>query len=514
VNDERGDAVATGAATPRLSLEPTGVPNLDAVLGGGLARGALVLVVGPPGSGKTTLATQMAFAVARAGRRALVLTAMSEPASKLIEHLRAFAFFDEEAVAHTIHFMSLDQVIAEGLAAAADATVAAARQVRADLVVLDGFRGVRGAELDPQAARLFLYEVGVKLGLLGATIVITSEGDPREPGFAGEATTADVVVALRLDLLGVRHRRGLEALKARGARPLPGLHSLELGAAGAVVYPRLETRVAARRGGGTQIGADIDVEAARAAAADLERRVSTGLPALDALLGGGLTATTSTLVTGSLGTGKTLLGLHLAVASAAAGEPALFLSMRETIPQLVHKAAAFDTLRPALQAGLLGDGGLALAYVPAVDLNADIVALEVLAALDRSGARCLVIDSVAELERAVAAGGDPERLMDYLAALMEELRTRRVTPLFIKEGAHVVAAELNLVADALAVLAENLIVLQHLADGVRLRRVLSVLKMRFSGYDVLLREFAIAPEAGIRLVEPDAAGGEAPRGMR
>lgn len=58
---------------------PTGVTHLDRVLGGGLPKGALILVVGPPGSGKTTLAAQMAFAAAARNQTVLIITALSEP---------------------------------------------------------------------------------------------------------------------------------------------------------------------------------------------------------------------------------------------------------------------------------------------------------------------------------------------------------------------------------------------------------------------------------------------------
>lgn len=53
----RPDSNFNGQAERR---EPTGVRGLDTVLGGGVPRGSLALVMGVPGSGKTTLASQMA----------------------------------------------------------------------------------------------------------------------------------------------------------------------------------------------------------------------------------------------------------------------------------------------------------------------------------------------------------------------------------------------------------------------------------------------------------------------
>ncbi len=48
----------------------TGVPNLNLILGGGIPEGDVLLVVGPAGSGKTTLALQMAFSIAASGQNA------------------------------------------------------------------------------------------------------------------------------------------------------------------------------------------------------------------------------------------------------------------------------------------------------------------------------------------------------------------------------------------------------------------------------------------------------------
>ena len=490
---------ATARAASRMG-DPTGVPNLDRVLGGGLPRGALVLVVGAPGSGKTTLALQMAFAAARAGRRVLILTALSEPTSKLIGHLRTFTFFDEDLLGDAIQVLSLQQFLPQGLASTADEVQAEARRTQARLVIVDGLRGIRSVEGDPQRAREFLYEIGTALGARGTT-VITSEAPPRDAALFPEATTADVLVGVHYGLAGLRQQRYLEAIKVRGAAPLPGLHAMTLTADGVTIYPRLEARVIMDAGGEEESDGELTGAAGRDARTvqehRLTERVPFALPEFDALLGGGLTRETSTLVLGNPGTGKTLLALHWALAGVDAGDLVLYLGFRENRRQLLLFADVF-ALGPRLRAALRSGGGLTLLRLPPVELDVDVVADRLLAALEQTGARRLVIDSIAELERTVARG-DPGRVGDYLAALVEALRACRLTTLVLKDTAALITADLAVSADRLAVLAENIMVLQHVTYRDQLHRVLSVPKMRFSAHELRLREFTITAPTGIQV---------------
>ncbi|KAF2406738.1 circadian clock protein kinase KaiC [Pseudomonas antarctica] len=73
--------MSTNVHIKRLS---TGVPGFNEVLGGGLPEFSFNLIAGPPGSGKTTLAHQMMFAVATAERPALYFTVLGEPPLKIM----------------------------------------------------------------------------------------------------------------------------------------------------------------------------------------------------------------------------------------------------------------------------------------------------------------------------------------------------------------------------------------------------------------------------------------------
>src|ERR1700736_1087692 len=97
-----------------INCLPTGVPGLDKILGGGLPEFSFNLLAGPPGSGKTTLAHQIMFALATPERPALFFTVLGEPPLKMLRYQQQFDFFDSQAINRTIRFVSLSEETAKG----------------------------------------------------------------------------------------------------------------------------------------------------------------------------------------------------------------------------------------------------------------------------------------------------------------------------------------------------------------------------------------------------------------
>jgi circadian clock protein KaiC len=219
------------------------------------------------------------------------------------------------------------------------------------------------------------------------------------------------------------------------------------------------------------------------------------------MLGGGLHAGTTTLVAGSPGVGKTLLGLHLLVEGARRDEPGLLAGFTESAAQLRQKAHTFGLALGAAEAA----GQIELLTVPPHDLDADRVAWLLRERIEARGVRRLVIDSVAELERGIAPD---ERKAEFFAALTTYLRGQGVTACLTLDVPKTVGQDLDLVGTPFSVLAENLILLRDVEYLGQPHRVVSVLKMRFSGYDRSIREYEPVPGRGIQVlgVAPATAG--------
>ncbi len=472
--DEAEAGMPGGRALQRFE---TGVPNLDLVLGGGLLRGTIVMVIGPPGSGKTILAQQIAFAGARRGEVALYFTGYSETHDKLLAHNRSLAYFAPDAIGMEVQMGSLPDLMEQGPAEAEQAVVETARTRHASLVVLDGFRSIRGFLPDDQAAAQLLYSLGAKLALVGATLLVLVEGDASDRIRDPEQSVCDVILSLSRVVRGGGHRRQLEVLKVRGAAPLAGVHPFNIDAEGVYVYPRLESVVPTHNPPWTG------------------ERAGFGVAEIDRLLGGGLNAGTATLAAGTPGLGKTLLGLHFLAEGARHDEPGLLVGFTESAGQLRHKAATFGLAVEAAEAA----ERIRLLTMPPHDLDADRVAWMIREHVEARGVRRLVIDSATELEGGLT---NPERAPMFLASLVAYLRSRGVTTYMTVDVPTIVGSELSFAGTPLVVFAENLLLLRYAEYEGELYRLFSVLKMRFSDFDRALHVYTIETGEGIRIAGP------------
>ncbi|WP_159396652.1 ATPase domain-containing protein [Sorangium cellulosum] len=464
-----------GVASGATKFLNTGIPGLDDVLGGGFQERGLLLLFGPPGAGKTTLVFQMAFHAASAGRRVVYISTLAETASRLVEHIGTFSFWDAGLIGKRLFIESIYPLVRQGVAEVARALIDTVRSHGAQLLVLDGLMTIR--DLHPQSAehRLFIHEVSVALAALGCTAVVTTSEVPDMHGSTpSEFTMSDAIVELHQSDVHQQPARALRVWKNRGAPCALGSHAVRITARGLAVYPRIETRPLP------------------GAVPTFAERLSSGQPELDVMMSGGLPRGSVTIVAGAPGTGKTLVMLQYLIEGARQGQKGLLVGFREPYPQLAARARSFGMdLEGPVKEGLI----TVLRHAP-VDLVADEVLAQVLAEVERTGAARLGVDGLGELDHMIAV---ERRRRGVLASLTEFLRARGVTALFTREVGQVVGPELDFAGSPLDVLAENVIFLRYVEFRGALRRILSILKMRDTLHDHSIRQYEIGAE-GIRVL--------------
>jgi circadian clock protein KaiC len=443
----------------------TGSAELDRILGGGLPPGSLVVVAGSPGTGKTVLAQQICFANASPERPAVYYTTLSEPHDKLVRHLEPFRFFNRSLLGKGIdlHHLAVPSEKWASVEGVADEIVRQSFETLPSVVVLDSAKALRDAASDEQF-RVSVYNLASRVAHTEAVLVLVGEYTADDLTHAPEFAVADVIVYMANEPAGAFDQRWLRVLKVRGSEYLAGQHPFRITDEGVVIYPRLESVV-------------------HAAALPGAGRLSTGVPGLDGMLGGGVPAGNVTLVAGPSGSGKTVLSLHWLVAGLEAGEPGLYVSFQETPAQLIAKARSFGwDLESALDSGLLR-----IMHVEPVEVGLDALAADVGAALSSGSPPRAVVESLTEMEHA-ARGSD--RLPDFMWSFLGMFRAAGATTVVTTETRALFGGTLEL-ARGLSFIVDNAILLRYVELESEIRRALAVVKMRDSDHVKSLVEFEI-----------------------
>jgi circadian clock protein KaiC len=446
-----------------LQLMPTGVPNLDAVLGGGVPLYSLNLIAGQPGTGKTILAQQMLFNHIRPpagggeegeGRKALYLTTLSEPPVKVIRYMQHFTFFDAEAFGERVLYRDIGHVIREHpLPEVSDHIMHLVEEHRPEILVIDSFKAIRDLSEEAGEFRRFCYDLSVRLASARCTTFLVGEYDQPDITEGAEFAVADGIVHLKIARRDGEERRFVQVVKLRGRDtemvPFPFVISSE---GVHILSPSLTLR---RR------EADLEVE---------EERISTGIAGLDALLRGGIHRGRSIILSGVSGTGKTTLALQFLVHGAKQGEKGLIFSFEETPDRLHRMAEGFGwDLRELEEQGLLR-----IVFVPQTDIHLEEHLEQMIQEVEAFQPSRFVVDSFSVFLHKVEDPAVQREKTFQLAILVQRAGAVGILTSDIPAGE---TQRLSCFGVEETV-ADGIIVLSTEMEGLRRKRYLEVFKMR------------------------------------
>jgi circadian clock protein KaiC len=460
-----------------------GVSGLDDVLAGGLRKRRVYLVEGSPGTGKTTIATQFLIEGAKQGERGLYIT-LSETEAELRETATSHGWKLDESI--QIYELVppenlLDEDQQQSLLYSSDLELGettkrifeAVESVKPQRVVLDSLSEIRLLAQSSLRYRRQILALKHYFSRHDATIMLL---DDLTTDTLDKTVHSVAHGVIRLEELAPSYgpeRRRLRVLKYRGQKFRGGYHDFNIDTGGVQVFPRL-----------------VSSEHKNSFKREVVKSPS---PELDALLGGGVSRGSSTLILGPSGTGKSLLAISFAVAAVERGEKAALFIFDEELGLLTERAMGLGIDLAAMQAG----GDLIMEQIDAAEVAPGEFAHKVRGCVQDTGAQTLIIDSLNGYQ---AAMPEEQQLILHMHELLQFLNRQGVNT-FLTVAQHGLVGDMRAPVDV-TYLADTVILLRYFEAAGRVRRAISVIKKRTSAHEDTIREYRIGGKEGISLGEP------------
>ncbi len=469
------------STVPTVAPVSTGVPGLDIILDGGLTPNRLYLLEGVPGSGKTTMAMQFLREGAARGETVLYVT-LSETEEELREVAASHGWSLDGIHVHEL-FPLGDQLDPDDqytmfhpseveLTDTTRRILEEVERLQPTRVVFDSLAEVR--LLSGTILRLRRQVLALKqyFSGRGSTVLLLDESQVAEQGLHVHTVVHGVIGLHQLRPEFGGDRRRLRINKMRGRPFRGGNHDYEIETGGVRVFPRLIAAHYRREGRTTP--------------------VSSGLPAMDQLLGGGLERGTSTLLIGAAGTGKSSLATHFVMEAARRGERSamfLFDENERTLTTRSH-GIGFD-----LEARI-AEGLVAVQTVDPGELSPGEFIHGIRQAVETQGARLVVIDS---LNGYLNSMPEEQHVLVQLHELLAYLAQLDVVTLLINAQQGLIGQMTNTLD--VSYLADTVVLLRYFEARGEVRQAMSVLKKRTGPHERTIREMRITSE-GLDIGEP------------
>ncbi|MDP7080195.1 MAG: circadian clock protein KaiC [Candidatus Undinarchaeales archaeon] len=453
----------------------TGVRELDNILGGGFPKGAVVLLAGSSGSGKTILSFQWLFAGVHHGEKGIYFT-VTEPLFKAVENLEAMSFYDRDALENEqIMIVDLQDILARNVTKTGkdfdqekviDFIEKQVKAQNAKRLCIDSVTAIAYQLQDKAQIRQFIFKLGTVLASLGCTTILTSEvtAEGHYSVYGVEEFISDAI--LRMDQVKVRGelQRVMGLVKVRGRSYRAEELFFRITDGGITAFPLLRTEL--NYGSSTQ-------------------RMSTGVPELDEMVTGGLLEGSSTLVAGPTGTGKTLLGMHFIMEGLRHGEASLYVGFEESREQFLRNAKGFGwDMEWYEREGLLT---IRCAY-PGEKLPEEHLH-QIKHIVEKKNIKRCVVDSLSSVSNSYPGdvfNGFAQRLNGYL-------KGSGATAIFTMATQSLIG-QTTLTESTLSTMTDNIIMLRYVEMEGELKLMLNILKVRGSAHSKGLRRYDITEE--------------------
>ncbi len=451
---------------------PTGISGLDTVLGGGLPEFSFNIIAGAPGSGKTTLAHQIVFANATPESPALYFTVLGEPALKMLRYQQQFDFFDPSKLLNSIRFINLSEIVLlQSLDTVLERIVNEVESLNPGIVVVDSFRTVerKASRVSSEQLELqgFVQSLALHLTSWQVTSFLVGEYAEMEIRDNPVFTVCDGMLWLSQSIDRNSIVRKMQITKLRGQETVPGLHTFRITDGGLQVFPRTYGLIGKK----SKIRSD--------------KRLSTGIATLDEMLNGGIPEGDSVLVAGPSGTGKSVLATQFIAEGVRQGEPGIVAVFEEQPKGYTERADSFGLdLSSPQEKGLLN-----IIYLRPLDLSVDETLQEILDAVEKIGAKRVVIDSLAGFEMALA----PAFRQDFRESLYRMVGALTGIGVTILSTVELPESFTDLLFSphAISFLTDDIIRLRYVEIDGQLRKIVTVIKMRGGEHSKDIREYVI-----------------------
>jgi len=465
-----------------LQRSLTGVPGLDDVLRGGLIAGRFYLLDGNPGAGKTTLALQYLLEGIRAGERCLYVT-LSETRDELVAGARSHGWsLDGIEIVELIgdeRDMDGDQELTMYHPSEVELTqttrkvLDAVERCRPQRMVFDSLSELR--LLAQSSLRYRRQILALKQFFVGrdCTVLLLDDRTAEGPDLQLHSIAHGVISLDHRSPAYGSARRKMQVVKFRGSDFRSGFHDMSIRMGGVQVYPRLsadEHRVSFHRA-----------------------TVASGVPALDALMGGGIDRGTTTLIVGPPGSGKSTVALQYAAAAAGRGDHAAVFAFEETKSILLHRAEGMGI---HINEGP-GQGQMLIRQVDPAEIAPGEFAHLVRQSVERDHARIVIIDS---LNGYLNAMPDDNFLSAQLHELLSYLNNHGVATFLVTAQSGMMGMNMRSPVDT-SYLADGVVMMRLFEHAGKVKKAISALKKRSGPHEESIRQIWFDHE-GIHLSEP------------